>query len=286
MAEYHPDPVKIEVFLDDDAEPVGVYRPPATFELDTTKLPDGPHRLRFRAHDSTGVMGVREVDFMVRNGPGIAVVGVTNGDIVEGRIPVLVNAYAGTHDERWEPTRAETPAPVPTWAWILFLLVSVWAGYYWFDTGFFPPEEYANSPTFSSPATIAAAAGQPAAAGAAAAQAFDWKQLGADVYSERCALCHGGAGEGVPRFVPSLHADVSVTAADPSEMLGRILFGTPGAQPAAPAGGAGWRAWMPPFHDVLNDEEIAAVANHVRNSWGNRAPVVAPSQVQALRARK
>ncbi|MGH9813865.1 MAG: hypothetical protein ACRD4T_12090, partial [Candidatus Acidiferrales bacterium] len=98
LAEYHHDPVKIEVFLDDEAEPIGVYRPPATFELDTTKLPDGPHRLRFRAHDRTGVMGVREIDFMVRNGPGIAVVGVTNGDIVEGKIPVLVNAYAGTHD--------------------------------------------------------------------------------------------------------------------------------------------------------------------------------------------
>ncbi len=143
MTDHERDPNKIEVYLDDDAEPVGVYRPPATFELDTTKLPDGPHRLRFRAYDRTGVVGVREITFIVRNGPGIAVVGVTNGDIVEGRIPVLVNAYAGTHDERWEPTRAETPAPVPTWAWILFLLISVWAGYYWFDTGFFPPEEYA-----------------------------------------------------------------------------------------------------------------------------------------------
>lgn len=276
MAEYVHDPVKIEVFLDDEREPLGIYRPPATFEFDTTKLPDGPHRLFFRAYDRSGVVGIREVRFIVRNGPGIAVVGIANDDIVEGRIPVLVNAYAGTHDEKWEPTRAETPAPVPTWAWVLFLLVSVWAGYYWFDTGFFPPDEYANSPTFSSPAVIAAAAGEGRAG--AARVAFEWKTLGAEIYGERCVVCHTASGEGVAGFVPSLRGAPVVLNADPSEGLRKILSGTPGSRASVE-----WRAWMPPFEDVLTDAEVAAVANHVRNNWGNTASAVTPDQVKALR---
>jgi mono/diheme cytochrome c family protein len=277
MAEFVHDPVKMEIYLDDQKEPLGVYRPPATFELDTAKLADGPHRLRIRAWDRAGVIGVREIDFIVRNGPGIAVVGLTQGDIVEGRIPVLVNAYAGTHDANWEPSRAETPAPVPTWAWILFLLISVWAGYYWFDSGFLPPPEYGESPTFSSPSVIAAAAGGARAPGAAAE--FDWMELGARVYQQRCVECHAASGEGIAPFVPSLRGADAALAADPNRFLRKTLDGTGGPRPPADR----WRAWMPAYAGTLSDDEIAAVENHIRTNWGNTAPTVRPEQVQALR---
>lgn len=275
MAEH--DPVKLEIFLDDSPQPVAIERPPYTFELDTTKLTDGPHKLFIKAYDRTGVMGIREIHFIVRNGPGIAVVGLTGGDIVEGRIPVLINAYSGTHDIHWEPSRAETPAPVPTWAWVLFLLVVVWAGYYWFDAGF-PPREYASSPTFSSASVIAAAAREGTEAGGVpSGQEFEWAELGSKVYASRCQVCHAASGEGIARFVPTLRASPMVLANDPAEELRKILAGS------GPAPAAKWKATMSPFAEVLTDEEIAAVANYERTSWGNAARTVRPEQVRAVR---
>ena len=35
--------------------------------------------------------------------------------------------------------------------------------------------------------------------------------------------------------------------------------------------------------DYLSDAEIADVLNYVRNSWGNKMPVITPQQVKALR---
>ncbi|MDA8242023.1 MAG: hypothetical protein M0Z67_16860 [Nitrospiraceae bacterium] len=121
---------RIDVYLDDNAEPVASYSPPGSFELDTTTLDDGPHRLRIVALDRYAHRGVREIPFEVRNGPGIAVDGLHEGDIVEGKIGILINAYGGAYEEKWEPTRAETPKPVPTWAWVAFIVVVAWAMYY------------------------------------------------------------------------------------------------------------------------------------------------------------
>ena len=41
---------------------------------------------------------------------------------------------------------------------------------------------------------------------------------------------------------------------------------------------------MPPYAGKLSDAEIAAVTNHIRNSWGNAAPLVTADEV--ARARK
>jgi mono/diheme cytochrome c family protein len=40
---------------------------------------------------------------------------------------------------------------------------------------------------------------------------------------------------------------------------------------------------MPSFGWKLSDAQVAAVATYVRNSWGNSAPVVSPSDVGRLR---
>lgn len=274
--------VKVEVYLDDQKKPIGVYTPPASFELDTTKLTDGEHRLIIKATDRNGVQGVREVPFIVRNGPGIAVVGLSTGDIVEGKIPVLVNAYAGGTEREWEPTRAETPAPVPTWAWVLFMLIVAWAMWYW-ASNWAPAPEYANSPTFASAAAISSAALQspaPEAPKAATAGGFDWATLGAQVYAGRCAQCHLGSGEGLPRFVPPLKASPMVTAESATAEIRTILDGVRKTGPAT----AGWRGSMPGFAGVLGDAEIAAVVNYERTNWGNSSPTVTPEQVKAIRA--
>ncbi len=123
--------MRIEIFVDD--EPVPRYRlePPATLDLDTEGLTDGPHRLRVRAVEDSGTVGVEEIPFTVRNGPGIAVVGLSGGDTVRGHLPLLVNAFASRPGGVFEPTRAETPAPIPTWTWVLFLVVVAWGRRGW-----------------------------------------------------------------------------------------------------------------------------------------------------------
>src|SRR5439155_22938457 len=93
-------------------------------------LADGRHRLRVHAIEGSGTVGVEEIPFTVRNGPGIAVVGLSDGDAVRGRIPLLVNAFASRPGDAFEPERAETPAPIPTWAWVLFLVVVAWGMWY------------------------------------------------------------------------------------------------------------------------------------------------------------
>ena len=274
------DPVRVEIYLDDDPKPIGSYRPPASFELDTTKLPDGPHKLTVRATDRRGVEGVRVVNFTVRNGPGIAVVGLNAGEIVEGKIPVLVNAYAGTSEKQWEPRRAETPAPVPTWAWVLFLSVAAWAMFYWAEN-LQPDEKMFNTPTFASPARIAEAAGvvprarQAPVADRAAASGFQWVELGKKVYAEKCAVCHQANGEGLPGFVAPLKSNPQVTLPSADSALRAIFAGVPrGINP---------RSQMPAYAGALKDDEIAAVTNFIRTSWGNNSPTLTPGDVRTAR---
>jgi len=40
---------------------------------------------------------------------------------------------------------------------------------------------------------------------------------------------------------------------------------------------------MPAYRAQLSDADIAAVVDHERISWGNKAPVVTPDAVKALR---
>ncbi len=42
---------------------------------------------------------------------------------------------------------------------------------------------------------------------------------------------------------------------------------------------------MPAYNWKLKDDEVAAVATYVRNSWGNSAPAVSPDEVRSLKTR-
>lgn len=90
----------IQIYLDDDPEPIASYRPPANFELDTHSLEDGPHVLKIVASDPSGRQGIRRIPFEVRNGPGIDVSGLNENDVVDGKVSVLINAYGGSYEEK------------------------------------------------------------------------------------------------------------------------------------------------------------------------------------------
>lgn len=266
--------MKIELFVDDEAEPRAAFAPPAPFDLDTTALADGPHVLRIRAIEDDGTTGVQEVPFTVRNGPGIAVVGLADNEVVQGRIPLLVNAYASRVGDTFEPSRAETPAPVPTWAWVLCLLVGAWAMFYAISEY----REYAASLAASAPSSAqvepARTAPEAGSAPAPAQQAF-----GAQLYGNYCSSCHQLGGTGLPGVFPPLKGDPVVTAEDPSEHIRIILNGLQGK----PINGVTYASPMPAFGNQLDDKQIAALINHERISWGNAAPIVTPEAVAAQR---
>lgn len=264
----------IHVYLDDGDEPIVSYRPPVRFELDTTQLEDGPHQLKVVATDAMGHEGVRTIPFEVRNGPGIDIEGLQDNDKLEGKVPILLNAYGGAKEPFWEPSRAETPAPVPTWAWVLLLIVVAWSTFY-FAQQWNVPDEYANSPTYS---LFTGKGNNPESAGGVPSKSK--ANLGATLYRTSCASCHQGNGEGIPGAFPPLAGDPVVMAEDPTRHIEIVLFGMQGKA----IEGVEYSAAMPAFSEQLSDEEVAAIINHERTSWGNNAPTVTAEQVQKVRA--
>jgi mono/diheme cytochrome c family protein len=266
---------KINVYLDDDPDTIVSFRPPVRFELDTTKLEDGKHTLRVEAFDASGCKGIRTIPFEVRNGPGIGVEGLRDHDILDGKVPVLINAYGGAREPYWEPERAETPAPVPTWAWVLLLTIVAWSAFY-IAQQWNAPEKFAATPTYGS---FSGSEG-PAARNEKPTAPESKANIGAVLYGRSCASCHQGNGEGIPGVFPPLAGDPVVTDKDPARHIEVVLFGMQGQA----INGIDYAAAMPPFSELLTDEEVAAIINHERTSWGNNAPTVTVEQVQKIRA--
>lgn len=104
-------------------------------------------------------------------------------------------------------------------------------------------------------------------------------KVGEAVFVDNCAACHRMAGQGVPGFFPPLAGDASVQARDPTTSLRLILEGTRSPVTAARPTPLG----MPAFNWKLDDDQIAAVATYIRNSWGNAAPEVSSRDVGKLR---
>ena len=105
---------------------------------------------------------------------------------------------------------------------------------------------------------------------------------GAKVYEQHCAACHGDQGQGEPGAFPALAANRAVTLADPTNLVRVVLQG--GYLPAT--AGNPRPHGMPPFQQVLSDEDIAAVTTFVRNQWGNQAPGVGTIEVYRARERR
>ena len=103
---------------------------------------------------------------------------------------------------------------------------------------------------------------------------------GRTVYNLHCGTCHLPTGEGDPEWRPS----------GPRQPC-RSGRGSGGAAERDPlwarACGASFRVTlahpMDHYRYELDDEEIAAVATYVRNSWGNAAGAVLPDAVAAQR---
>lgn len=120
----------IKVFLNGDEKPFAEFRPPVKFVLDTTKIPDGKHRLRIVAKSSNNVEGVKEIPFEVRNGPEISVVGLKPGEIVDSQVAITLNAYGSERKDEFIVTGSETPKGIPAWVWALVVAFIGFALFY------------------------------------------------------------------------------------------------------------------------------------------------------------
>lgn len=120
----------IIVFIDDEVKPVAEFKSPVNFELDTTKLVDGPHTLKIVSKGSDGKEGVRLIPFEVRNGPAIAVEGIRANAVVDGVLPLMINAYSKGDSKEFNIVGSETPHSIPSWVWILIIGFFGWAMFY------------------------------------------------------------------------------------------------------------------------------------------------------------
>jgi cytochrome c oxidase cbb3-type subunit 2 len=105
------------------------------------------------------------------------------------------------------------------------------------------------------------------------------RELGAAVFGANCARCHGTSGDGTPGLYPALKGSPRVVNRDFTGHVQVVLHGLSGETIA----GKTYSGKMPPFADILTDEEIAAVVLHERSSWGNQAPAPSPDDVRKIR---
>lgn len=124
------DKSKVILFVDDDVQPIAELCGPVQFELDTRKLTDGEHTLKLVSKSPTGREGIRKIKFIVRNGPAIAVEGLSENSVVDGTIPLMINAYDKGNQKKFIIEGSETPQSVPSWLWILVIAFFGWAAYY------------------------------------------------------------------------------------------------------------------------------------------------------------
>lgn len=111
------------------------------------------------------------------------------------------------------------------------------------------------------------------------------RQLGARLYADHCASCHGERGEGARDAAgrvayPALAGSRLVTQASAANLVRLIERG--GFAPATP--GHPRPYGMPPFAGQLGAEELAALASHLRQSFGHRAGEVDAVEVLRLKA--
>lgn len=91
---------------------------------------------------------------------------------------------------------------------------------------------------------------------------------GQEVYNTNCASCHQANGEGIPGTFPAIKGSPVVTG----EMSGHIEVVL-----------SGKGEMMPPFNDILDAVDLAAVITYQRNAFGNdMSDSVQPSEIKTL----
>jgi mono/diheme cytochrome c family protein len=105
---------------------------------------------------------------------------------------------------------------------------------------------------------------------------------GRKVYQNACQVCHQASGLGAPGQFPPLAGSDWVLVEHPNRIIRLVLNGIAGP---IEVNGQAFNNVMPPWKDVLSDDDIAAVLTYVRRQkdWKNTAAEVKPETVKAIR---
>jgi len=104
---------------------------------------------------------------------------------------------------------------------------------------------------------------------------------GKQVFETVCALCHGVNGEGKPGQAPPL-AGSELAQAIPERMIRIPLYGLTG--PVTVLGQA-YNLSMPAMGATLSPDDLAATLTYIRTSFGNKASVITPDQITAVKGK-
>lgn len=104
--------------------------------------------------------------------------------------------------------------------------------------------------------------------------------LGKTVYDTHCASCHGSDGRGMPPAYPPLAGNQSIQMTSAVNPIRMVLNGgfPPGTEGNPKPYG------MPPFAQLLSDDQVAAVVTYIRSTWGNQGTPITAQQANALRS--
>ena len=103
---------------------------------------------------------------------------------------------------------------------------------------------------------------------------------GSSLYKTQCASCHRDDGRGKPPAYPPLAQNQSIEMESAVNAIRMVLNGGYPPQTAGNPRPYG----MPPFAQVMSDDDVAAVVTYIRVSWGNTGQPVTPIEVNALRS--
>lgn len=118
------------IFIDDNEKPIGAFVSPINFELDTRKIADGKHVMKIVSKDPSGKEGIRLIPFEVKNGPAIVMEGMHENAVVDGIVPIMINAYGKGDQKKFLITGSESPQSIPALLWILLIGFVGWSLYY------------------------------------------------------------------------------------------------------------------------------------------------------------
>ncbi len=173
------------------------------------------------------------------------------------------------------PAAGRYPSPI----WLVFLLAVL--GYWGLvqlndHGGEFNPSVYPPYASYS-----AAEAAWPSAGPNDPAELF---RKGKVIFENNCMICHQANGLGIPaEQKPPLAGSEWVQAESPNKVIRILLDGLHG--PVTVNGKPFGAVDMPPWKDVLKDEQIAQVLTFIRmnKEWGNSAKPVLPKDITDMR---
>ncbi len=103
---------------------------------------------------------------------------------------------------------------------------------------------------------------------------------GGAIYRDQCSACHGLEGKGIPNLFPAIADASGVRSNDPTTAIRIVLRGARSVATAREPTSPG----MPSYSWQLDDNQIAAVLNYIRNSWGGAASPIEANDVSRVRA--